>query len=309
MKAIVTGGAGFIGSHVALALVERGAKVTVIDDFSSGDFVNLKRFRGEVIAQDVNRVNWDKLNEVEAVFHHAAVTDTTVTEQRKMMYANVEGFRTVLDFCLERRCKLIYASSAGVYGNEPPPQSEDGRKNPLNIYAYSKWVGDRLAEEALRENPVPIIGLRYFNVYGMGEQNKGTAASMVYRLAEQMRCGMRPRIFFDGGQSRDLIYIEDVIDANLKALEATRSGIVNIGTGTGTTFNRLIAILNEVLHTQLVPDYFENPYRFYQNETRAEIKQAEKLLGFKSHYTIAEGIRDYFARLYQFPRVVASSIS
>src|SRR3989338_5859214 len=164
MKGIVTGGAGFIGSHVALALVERGAKVTVIDDFSSGDFVNLKRFRGEVIAQDVNRVNWDKLNEVEAVFHHAAVTDTTVTEQRKMMYANVEGFRTVLDFCLERRCKLIYASSAGVYGNEPPPQSEDGRKNPLNIYAYSKWVGDRLAEEALRENPVPIIGLRNFNV-------------------------------------------------------------------------------------------------------------------------------------------------
>lgn len=298
MKILVTGGAGFIGSNVALALEERGGHVTVVDDFSSGDFVNLKRFRGEVIAQDVNCVDWDRLGHFDAVFHHAALTDTTVTDQKKMMYVNVEGFRKVLDFCMRRNSKLIYASSAGVYGNGPAPQSENGPKNPLNSYAYSKWVGDQTAQEASRKSRTPIIGLRYFNVYGMGEQNKGTAASMVYRLAEQMQSGKRPRIFFDGEQSRDLIYVKDVIAANLKALESSRSGIVNIGTGRGTTFNRLIEVLNEVFETRLAPDYFDNPYGFYQNETRADTRQAESLIGFKSRFSIEEGIRDYFSLLY-----------
>src|SRR3989338_6745250 len=187
MKAIVTGGAGFIRSNVALALEERGAKEVVGDDFSSARFVNLKMFRGEIIARDINDLDWDKMGKTDAVFHQAALTDTTVSDQKRMMHANVEGFRKVIEFSLKHRCRLIYASSAAVYGNESAPQSERGPRNPLNIYGYSKYVGDQMAEQAANETDVPIVGLRYFNVYGMGEQGKGKAASMIYQLAQQIR--------------------------------------------------------------------------------------------------------------------------
>ena len=301
MKAIVTGGAGFIGSNIALALEEQGARVFLIDDFSSGDFRNLKNFHGEVIAQDVNEVGWEKLEIPNAIFHEAALTDTTVTDQKRMMFNNVEGFRKVLRFAVEHRVRLIYASSAGVYGNEPAPQKENGRLSPLNIYAYSKFIGDQMAQAAVRESKVPIVGLRYFNVYGLGEQHKGTAASMIYRLAEQIRSGKRPRIFYDGEQTRDHIYVRDVVNANLKALEAKESAVVNVATGKSTSFNRLIEVLNEVLGTRLEPDYFDNPYSFYQNCTQADISLARKILGFEARISIEEGIKEYLSSLYSLP--------
>src|SRR3989338_2589389 len=299
MKAIVTGGAGFIGSNLALTLEKQGARVMIIDDFSGGNFENIKSFRGEIIAQDVHCVNWDSLKPVDLIFHQAALTDTTVTDQKRMMFNNVEGFRKVLRFALERKVRLVYASSAGVYGNEAPPQVENGRLSPLNIYAYSKFTGDQIAAREFKNSKSLIIGLRYFNVFGMGEQHKGTAASMIYRLAEQMRSGKQPRIFHDGEQTRDHIYVRDVVEANLKALETKENGICNVGTGKQTSFNRLIEILNEVLGTRLAPDYFDNPYDFYQKSTQADTTLAQKLLGFKARYSIEEGIHEYLPILYQ----------
>ncbi len=299
MKAIVTGGAGFIGSNLAMALEGRRAGVIVIDDFSCGNFENLKTFRGELLAQDVNEIAWDKLGKIDVIFHQAALTDTTVSDQKRMMFNNLEGFRKILNFSVQNRVKLVYASSAGVYGNEPAPQREQGPLNPLNIYAFSKYAGDKLAEQAMKETKSLIVGLRYFNVFGPREKHKGKYASMIYQLAEQMRQGKRPRIFHDGEQTRDHIYIKDVVEANFKAAEATRNGIINIGTGKATSFNRVIEILNEVLGTQLAPDYFDNPYSFYQNSTQAETAQAEKLLGFKAHYGAEEGIREYLTAFYR----------
>ncbi|MBI4368474.1 MAG: ADP-glyceromanno-heptose 6-epimerase [Candidatus Omnitrophica bacterium] len=299
MKAIVTGGAGFIGSNLALALEARGAEVTVIDDFSCADFKNLSTFRGEMIAMDVNRVNWEKLGKVDAIFHQAALTDTTVSDQKRMVFNNVEGFKKVLQYAVRTNAKLVYASSAGVYGNEPAPQRETGRLNPLNIYAYSKLIGDQIAERAMKTEEILIIGLRYFNVFGKGESHKTKSASMIFRLAEQIRAGKRPRIFHAGEQTRDHIYVRDVVEANLKALEAKASGIVNVGTGKATSFNRLIEILNEVLGTRLAPDYFDNPYSFYQNSTQADTEKAQQLIGFKSRYSVEEGIKEYLTAFYR----------
>src|SRR3989338_5066054 len=158
MKAIVTGGAGFIGSNIASALEGKNARVVIVDDFSSADFKNLRNFRGEVITQDINEVVWEKLETPDVIFHQAALTDTTVTDQKRMMFNNVEGFRKVLRFALERKVRLVYASSAGVYGNEPSPQKEAGPLNPLNIYAFSKLIGDKMAEEAAKEEKITVIG-------------------------------------------------------------------------------------------------------------------------------------------------------
>ena len=307
MKAIVTGGAGFIGSNLAVELERQGAQVIVIDDFSSASFKNLRSFKGEVIAQDIHQFPWEKLGSMDVIFHQAALTDTTVTDQKRMMFNNFGGFRKVLEFAVTKQVKLIYASSAGVYGNEPAPQKENGRPNPLNIYAYSKLIGDQMASRAAKESKAPIIGLRYFNVFGLGEQHKGSEASMIYQLAEQMRSGKRPRIFHNGEQTRDHIYVKDVVDANLKVFEAKESGIANIGTGKATSFNRIIEILNEVLGTRLEPDYFDNPYGFYQNSTQADMAQAKRLFGFETRWSVEAGVKEYLTALYQLKPQVAFS--
>lgn len=296
MRILVTGGAGFIGSNLALALEEQGHKVAVLDDFSSGHFENLAGFKGDVIAGDIVDVDLEKMaGDTEIIFHQAALTDTTITDQYRMIRTNVEGFRGVLRFALKRKIRLVYASSAGVYGNGENHMREDQAPKPLNCYAFSKWVTDSIAREVIGKKSIPIVGLRYFNVFGPREEYKGKAASMIYQLARQMKQNKRPRIFTDGEQKRDHIYVKDVVAANLDALlPDSRSGIVNVGTGVATTFNRLIEILNKVLKTDLTPDYFENPYTgAYQDETLADTKLAQELIGFKAKYTIEEGIQDY----------------
>ncbi len=295
MKVLVTGGAGFIGSNLALALQENGHRVTVLDNFSSGDFRNLNGFLGDVIAKDIGESCLEKdVPDVEVIFHQASITDTTLADQRRMIYSNVEGFRHVLQFASERKLPLIYASSAGVYGDGKIPMKEGQTLRPLNAYAFSKCIIDNIAKESMGRAGFVLVGLRYFNVYGPHEAFKAKSASMIYQLAQQMKAGKRPRIFKFGEQQRDHIYVKDVIDANLKAMEAKRSGIVNIGTGIATSFNRLVELLNQALETDLKPDYFDNPYQSaYQDYTQADTRAAEKLLGFQTRFSIEEGTRDY----------------
>ncbi len=171
---------------------------------------------------------------------------------------------------------------------------EDQKLSPQNTYARSKSLMD---EEATRyKDEIKIVGLRYFNVYGPRERYKKKAASMIYQLAQQMKANKNPRIFKYGEQSRDFIYVKDVVDATIRAMKAKGSGIVNVGTGITATFNRIIEILNQVLGTSFEPEYFDNPYSFYQNETRADTERAKELLGFEARYSIEEGIRDYIKK-------------
>ncbi|MBI4348493.1 MAG: ADP-glyceromanno-heptose 6-epimerase [Elusimicrobia bacterium] len=299
MRALVTGGAGFIGSNLALELEAKGHAVVVLDDFSSGSFENLKGFNGDVIAADAVRgADWVyRVGPVDAVFHEAAITDTTVTDQKRMMEVNVEAFRNVLDFAAESGAKrVVYASSAGVYGAGPTPMKEGQKADPLNVYAFSKRVMERVADDFQRENPgMKIIGLRYFNVYGPRESFKKAAASMIWQLSGQIIAGKRPRIFKWGEQFRDFIYVKDVVSANLRALEADVSGVFNVCTGKPATFNKIIETLHQVLGTKLETEFFENPYGFYQNETLGDSSGATSVLGFTAKYGIEDGIRDYLS--------------
>jgi ADP-L-glycero-D-manno-heptose 6-epimerase len=297
-RVLVTGGAGFIGSNLSLALRRRGVEVVVVDDFSSGHFKNLIDFDGEVIAADlVDAKAWSgRVGAVDAIFHQAAITDTTVTDQKRMMEVNVEAFRNLLTFAEEAGVKrIVYASSAGTYGAGKIPMTETDATEPMNVYGFSKKVMEATAREFHRRDPgLALVGLRYFNVYGPREDYKGKAASMIYQLYQQMRAGKRPRIFKNGEQFRDFIYVKDVVSANLKAAAAESSGVYNVCTGRTTDFNTIIAELNKVLGTSYEPDYFDNPYAFYQNETQGDPAAAEKGIGFTARFTSADGIADYF---------------
>ncbi|MBI4424994.1 MAG: ADP-glyceromanno-heptose 6-epimerase [Elusimicrobia bacterium] len=299
MRALVTGGAGFIGSNLALELEAKGHDVVVLDDFSTGRFENLRGFAGDLVAADVAKAaDWIyRVGPVDAVFHQAAITDTTVTDQRRMLEVNVEGFRNVLDFASETGAqRVVYASSAGVYGAGPTPMKESQKPEPLNVYGFSKRVMERVASDFQRDNPgLRVIGLRYFNVYGPRESFKKAAASMIWQLSGQIIAGKRPRVFKWGEQFRDFIYVKDVVAANLRGLEAEAGGVFNVCTGKPATFNKIIETLHAVLGTRLETEYFENPYSFYQNETLGDPSGASSVLGFTARYSIEEGIRDYLS--------------
>ena len=299
-RALVTGGAGFIGSNLALELERRGTEVVVLDDFSTGHFENLRGFKGDLVAADVSRPQeWiGRVGSVDAVFHEAAITDTTVTDQRRMLEVNVEGFRDILEFAVETGVpRVVYATSAGVYGAGPCPMREGQPPEPMNVYGFSKMVMERVAADFARaESGLKVVGLRYFNVYGPGESHKGAAASMIWQLYGKMKGGARPRVFKHGEQYRDFIFVKDVVEANLKAAEAPSGGVFNVCTGVPADFNRVIALLNECLGARLETEYFDNPYSFYQNQTQGDPSAAKAGLGFQARYGIEEGIRDYLGR-------------
>jgi ADP-L-glycero-D-manno-heptose 6-epimerase len=297
MRILVTGAAGFVGSNLAKRLAADGHETVALDDFSSASWVNLVDFPGDVLTCDVSS-NVDLLTSgkpFDVIFHQGSITDTTVLDQRKMMHNNVEGFRKILDLAAGWGSRVVWASSAATYGRGPAPMRESQKPEPLNVYGYSKLAMERLAERHRPHLRQPVVALRYFNVYGPGEQHKGKFASMIHQLAKQMRTGKRPRIFTDGTQKRDFVYIDDVLQANLKAMNATASGVFNVGSGAAGSFNEVVEQLNRVLKTDLQPDYFKNPYDFFQTWTEADLTQSRKVLGYAPAYDLKRGIDAYHA--------------
>ena len=313
-RIVITGGAGFIGSNLVQRIQadDPDAELLVIDDFRVGTFENLlgneasgRGFRGEVIARPLGELDLDDIFEEfqpEVIFHEASITDTTVTDQAQMIRDNVEPFEVLLDIVGEMGIKLVWASSAATYGQSAhgataarrPFRLEDAGA-PANVYGFSKCLMEHLHRQALARRPnAQLVGLRYFNVFGPGEQHKDHMASMVYQLAQQMLTGRCPRIFHDGEQARDQVYVDDVVEATLAAADnAAASGIYNVGAGQATSFNQIVAALNEALRADLQPDYFDNPYPFYQDYTCADLSETVAGLNWSPRHDPQAAIAEY----------------
>lgn len=301
---LVTGGAGFIGSNLTLALQEEyaGARLTVIDDFRSGDFKNLSGYRGDFIAADLASLDWCAQfgdEKFDGIFHLASITDTTLHDQFPQVHDNVESFRRLLRFARPNRTRVIYASSAATYGAANGVNREAHEAAPANVYAFSKVIMDNLARRAAGDDPDwKIVGLRYFNVYGPREAHKGVPASMVLHLSRQIKAGKKPRIFKHGEQKRDFVYVKDIVQGTLQALKAKESGIYNLGSGEARSFNELIEVLNNSLGTTFEPEYFDNPHAHYQNHTEADLTNVRKSLGYEPQFPLEKGVADYMRWLY-----------
>jgi ADP-L-glycero-D-manno-heptose 6-epimerase len=305
---VITGGAGFIGSNLTLALQEKfpNAHLTVIDDFRSGDFKNLKGYRGDFVAENLATLDWrEKFGDpataaFDAIFHLASITDTTLHNQFVQVHDNVESFRRILNFARPKKTRIIYASSAATYGPATEASVESNGAAPANVYAFSKVIMDNIARHATAgSSGWIIVGLRYFNVYGPREAHKGVPASMIYNLAQQIKENKRPRIFKHGEQKRDFVYVKDVVEGTIRALDANTSGIYNVGSGKARSFNELIQVLNKCLGTNFEPEYFDNPHAHYQNFTQADLTSARKSLGYEPRFSLEDGVRDYMQWLYK----------
>jgi ADP-L-glycero-D-manno-heptose 6-epimerase len=296
VRILVTGGAGFIGSNLSRRLQDDRHEIVIADDFSSGSWLNLKDFRGDIVtanlATDITVL--ERVGPFEAIFHQASITDTTVIDQQRMMQNNAEAFRNLLDLAVAWGSRMIWASSCSVYGQGPVPMKESQTPDPLNVYAFSKMMMERMAERYQSRLKWPIVGLRYSNVYGRGEAHKGKFASMIHQLARQMRAGKRPRIFYDGQQRRDFVYIDDLVQVNLRAMTAKTSGVFNAGYGAAFSFNQVVEQLNRVLKTDLAPEYFENPYSFTQDWTQTDLAESKTSLGYAPQFDLARGVNAYF---------------
>ena len=310
-KILITGGAGFIGSNLAFYFQENFPKsqIIIFDCFrntetfqngnlkSFGHFKNLVGFKGEIICGNINIKDDLALLDnykFDFIFHHAAISDTRVTDQEIIMQTNVNSFYDLLDLAKKDKAMMVYASSAATYGNLPSPQTI-GKESPENPYGFSKYIMDQIAARYTLENPdLSIVGLRFFNVYGPREYYKAHTSSMVIQLGHQILDGRMPRLF-NGSDLifRDFIYIDDVVQACIKACNTKQSGSYNVGTGVPRTFQDIADILQNELNTNLGTEYFPNPHNGYQMNTQADISNTRKNLGFEPTFSLENGIKAY----------------
>ena len=312
---LITGGAGFIGSNLAFYFQENfpNSKVIVFDCFRSdeifpngnlksfGHYKNLIGFKGDIICGNINnQADLALLSDYkfDYVFHQAAISDTRVYDQEIIMKTNVNSFYDLLAIAKKDGAVMVYASSAATYGNQPSPQTI-GKESPENPYGYSKYIMDQIAIRYSKENPdLTIVGLRFFNVYGPREYYKANTSSMVIQLGHQILDGKIPRLFKGSDQIfRDFIYIDDVLQASIKACDPKQNGTYNVGTGISRSFQDIADILQKELGTDLGTEYFTNPYDGYQIHTQANISTSKDNLGFEPKVSLEQGIKSYIPEI------------
>jgi ADP-L-glycero-D-manno-heptose 6-epimerase len=229
------------------------------------------------------------------IFHEAAISDTTALEQDLMIQTNVNAFKDLLDIAVAHGANMIYASSGATYGDAPSPQRV-GCEAPQNVYGFSKLMMDHLGRQYAQKHPnISIVGLRYFNVYGPREFFKNKTSSMVVQFGHQLLAGKNPKLF-EGSDKilRDFIYIEDILQANILAMNPKESGVFNVGTGKARSFQSMVDILQRELGTSYVCEYIPNPYvGRYQFHTEADIETTKALLGYAPRFSFEEGIAAY----------------
>jgi len=311
---LITGGAGFIGSNLAFYFQENypDCEVVVFDKFRSnetfdngnlksfGHFKNLLGFKGSVISGDItDKEDLKRLREYkfDYIFHEAAISDTTVGDQKIMIDTNVNAFVDLLEMAKEMGASMIYASSAATYGDSDV--FKVGFEKPNNVYGFSKLMMDNIAKKYMQESDISIVGLRYFNVYGEREFFKNKTASMVLQFGLQLLRGESAKLFVGSDKiKRDFIYVEDVIQANIKACKPRKNGIYNVGTGEARSFQDIVDILKRELGIERDDIYIPNPYeKQYQFFTEADIYRTREFLEYNPRFSLEKGIRSYISEI------------
>ena len=296
---LVTGGAGFIGSHVVDTLVARGDSVRVVDDFSTGKRGNLAHHDEiEVVEADLANagVAESAVSGVDYVVHIAAIPSVprSVKEPLTTHRANVDGTLRVLIAARDASVtRVVFASSSSVYGDSPTlPKHEEMPTRPLSPYALQKLMGEHYMRLFHALYGLDTVALRFFNVFGP-RQDPGSQYSGVISLFTAALCeGRQPTIFGDGEQTRDFTYVSDVADGVVAACHAPDAGgqVCNLACGGRTSLNRLFEVLRELIGTSVEPVYGA-PLEGDVRDSQADATRAKQLLGFEGKVTVEEGLR------------------
>jgi UDP-glucose 4-epimerase len=309
---LITGGAGFIGSSIAEALLSAGERVRVLDDFSSGRRENLESLRGPVEliegtiadAPTVARA----MAGVEVVFHEAAIPSVarSVEDPPSSMLAGVQGTTHVLDEARKAGVRrVVFAASSAAYGDTPVlPKVETMTPEPLSPYAASKLAGEHLMRIFANLYGLETVCLRYFNVFGPRQDPKSEYAAVIPKFITAAIRKQRPIVFGDGEQTRDFCHIDNAVRANLLAANSPRrlrGEVVNVACGERTSLNQLLRAIAELAGTRVEPDY--RPARAGDiKDSLADITAARELLGYQPTVGVRDGLASTFAAFQRFTR-------
>jgi nucleoside-diphosphate-sugar epimerase len=301
---LVTGGAGFIGSHIAGALAESGAKVRVIDNLSTGYERNIEAIRSDVdfVRADVGDEHALRkaLTDVEVVFHEAAIPSVprSIEQPTETHKASVDAtFKLLLAARDHKVRRVVYAASSSAYGNQPDlPKQEDMRPAPLSPYAVAKLVGEYYCQVFTRVYGLETVSLRYFNVFGPRQDPTSQYSGVISRFMSALMTGEQPVIYGDGEHSRDFTYISNVIDANLRAAESVTAvgEVINIANGHRTTLNELLETMKAVTGQSHVTARYEPPRAGDVRDSLADLTRARSLLEYEPRVSLDEGLRITF---------------
>lgn len=300
MNFAVTGGAGFIGSHIARRLISDGHHVTVVDNLSRGSISNLKDVYDNVDYADVDIREYSRLNKalrnIDGIFHQAALAyvPNSYGDEDEYRQVNVAGTENIFRISLERGIKTVYASSSTVYGDKrKAPVREDSERRPLNPYGMTKLEAELVAERYIKEG-AQIIGLRYFNVVGSGRKQE--YAGVVPVFLDQLKGGRPPLIHGDGSQIKDFVFVHDVVQANLAAMASRiRDGFFNIGSGQPISIIDLARLLIRLSGRPLSPVYGD-PRPGDAKMCVADVTKAGRLLDWRPSTVMEEGLRNLMVR-------------
>lgn len=296
---LVTGGAGFIGSHLALALAAEGQQVRVFDDFSTGRLENLAEGAGsiEIVRGDLRDAEavHTATTGVDVIFHEGAIASVprSLVEPEMALDVNIKGLLNVLE-AARQTCvrRVVIASSSAIYGDTPTmPLRESLPPRPLSPYAAHKLCDEQLCAVYGRLYGLETVALRYFNVFGPRQDPNSEYAAVIPRFVAKLRAGERPIVYGDGEQTRDFIHISDVVQANLLAatVEQAVGGVFNIGGGERISLNQVLALAADCLGVTPQPDYLP-PRAGDIHDSVADITQARNTLGFTPQMPFQEGL-------------------
>jgi UDP-glucose 4-epimerase len=298
---LLTGAAGFIGSHVLRRLMREGADIIAVDDLSVGTKENIKFFNGEFYALDVSEKSFTQLMNrynFDFIFHFGAPSSVILfnKDPEGMFRKTVSGFLNIMELAVENSCrKVVYPSSGSVYGEAFPPHSEEVTPKPVNLYGIAKLTCERIAHYYSRVKDVKSVGLRIFAGYGPGEGHKKEFASPVTIFLNSILNDESPIVFGDGTQSRDFVYIDDVVEAIIRCAERDTPPIINVGSGKVYSFNDVIRLINELLGKDIRPKYVAKPVS-YLEITQADISLMKNILEI-TPLDLKEGLKKYLKQL------------
>jgi len=298
--ALVTGGAGFIGSHIAAALMSSGARVRVLDDLSTGHRENLEEIGGDLDFIEGSVADEALLNKildgVEVVFHEAAIPSVprSVEAPKQTHVASVDGTFSLLLAARDNRVRrVVYAASSSAYGDQPTlPKAEQMLPDPLSPYAVAKLVGEYYCQVFTRVYGLETVSLRYFNVFGPRQDPSSQYSGVVSRFISALLTGERPVIFGDGEQSRDFTYIDNVVVANLSAASAKDASgkVINVANGQQITLNELLVELKDLTGKPDVTAEYKDPRVGDVMHSLADNTLAREFLGYESKVGLREGL-------------------
>ena len=297
---LITGGSGFIGSHIAEELVGEGHAVRIFDNLSSGHLSNLDHIKDKVefIRGDVrDRAAIEAaMKDVEFCYHEAALVSVFESVEKPFDNhdINMTGALNVLNAAkLAGVKRVVFASSAAIYGNDPAlPKREDMRPQPASPYAAGKITGEYYLSIFAQLYGVQTVSLRYFNVFGPRQDPKSMYSGVISKFSDDIRAGRTPTIFGDGQQTRDFVFVKDVVQANIKAMRSPNAGAgeaFNVATGQTASLLDLLAALGELTGRKISPDFKSARQGDIKNSS-ADITRARTVLGYEPRFTLKTGL-------------------